>query len=75
MITDVDKVFRSTEGGRWLESFEASLLEWIGSNGFIELPVVIVGTVDWFKWNQLGWERCKVRSELFFPVVMVSGSA
>ncbi len=65
MIANFDEVLRCTEGGRWLESFEADLLEWIGSNGFIELPIAIVGTVDWLEWNQLGWVRCKVRNMFF----------
>ncbi len=51
MIAEVDKILGSTEGGRWLEYFKASLLEWVGSNGFIELPVAIIGTINRFEWD------------------------
>ncbi len=69
MIANVDEVLRGArkgEGGSNPLRPEASLLEWIGSNGFIGLPVAIVGTVYWFEWNQFGWVQCKVRSVLIF---------
>jgi hypothetical protein len=51
MITNVDEILGSTEGGRWLKSFKASFLEWVGPNEFIVLPLAIIGAINRFEWD------------------------
>jgi hypothetical protein len=45
------KVGADLVGMNWGEAFDASFLEWVSSNWFVEFPIVVVGAVNWLEWN------------------------
>ncbi len=64
--------------GQWgCEAFDAHFLEWVFANGFVQLAITRVSTIDWRKWDQflqVQGEICGILLVLaFFIVAMLNG--
>ncbi len=53
------------------ESINASFLEGVSDDWFVELPIVGIGSIDRLKWNQLNWIGRQVRGLLLFSLAFV----